>query len=82
MSSPLGSVLANIFMAELERTIIPCLRDKIKLWKRYADDTITFAKTDEIKNVLSSLNSYYSNIQFTMGIEQNNQIPFSDVLLI
>ena len=82
MSSPLGSVLANTFVAELERTIIPCHRDKIKLWKRYADGTITFAKTDEIKNVLSSLNSYYSNIQFTMGIEQNNQIPFSDVLLI
>ena len=76
MGSPLGPVLANIFMVELERTIISSLSDKIKLWKHYVDYTITFVKTDEIKNVLPSLNSYYSNIQFTMEIEQNNQIPF------
>ena len=76
MGSPLGPVLANIFMVELERTIISSLSDKIKLWKHYVDYTITFVKTDEIKNVLPSLNSYYSNIQFTMEIEQNNQIVF------
>ena len=82
MGSPLGPVLENIFMVELERTIISSLSDKIKLWKRYVDDTIAFVKTDEINNVLSYLNSCYSNIQFTMEIEQNNQIPFLDVLLI
>ena len=82
MGSPLGPVLANIFMVELERTIISSLSDKIKLWKHYVDYTITFVKTDEIKNVLPSLNSYYSNIQFTMEIGQNNQILFLDVLLI
>ena len=82
MGSPLGPVLENIFMVELERTIISSLSDKIKLWKRYVDDTIAFVKTDEINNVLSYLNSCYSNIQFTMEIEQNNQIPFFDVLLI
>ena len=65
---PLGPVLANIFMVELERTIIPSFSDKIKLWKRYVDDTSTFVKTDEIKDVLSSLNSCYSNILFTMEI--------------
>ena len=56
--------------------------DKIKSWKFYVDDTIAFFKTDAIKNLLLSLNSYHSNIQFTMKIEQNNQIPFFDVLLI
>ena len=82
IGSPLGPVLRNIFVVQLERTIVPYLSDKTKLWKRYVDDTIAFVKTDEIKNVLSSLNSYYSNIPFTMEIEQNNQIPFLDVLLI
>ena len=56
-------------MVELERTIIPSFRDKIKLWKCYLDGTTAFVKTDEINNVLSSLNSYYSNIQFTMEIK-------------
>ena len=69
-------VFANIFMDELQRTIIPSLSHKIKLWKRYVDDTIAFVKTDEIKNSFSSLNSYHSNIQFPMEIEYNNQIPF------
>ena len=69
MGSALGPVLANIFMVELERTVVPSPSDKIKLWKRYVDDTIVFVITDEIKNVWSSLNSYYSNIQFTLEIE-------------
>ena len=53
MGSLLGPVLVNMFMVELERTIIPSLSDKIKLWKRYIDETIDFFKTEEIKNVLS-----------------------------
>ena len=36
-------------------------------------------KTDAIKNILSSLTSYHSNIQFTMKIERNNQSLFLDV---
>ena len=68
MGFPLGPVLANIFMVELERTIIPSFSDKIKLWKHYVDGTSTFVKTDEIKDILSSLNSCYSNIFFTMEI--------------
>ena len=68
MGFPLGPVLANIFLVELEKTIMPSFSDKIKLWKRYVDDTSTFVKTDEIKDVLSSLNRCYSNIIFTMEI--------------
>ena len=82
MGCPLGLDLINIFMVELEGTIIPSLSNKIKLWKRYVDDTIAFVKTDEIKNVLSSFNSYYSKIKFTIEIEQNNRIPFLDLLMI
>ena len=52
MGSPLGPVLGNIFVVELERTITPFLIVKIKLWKLFVDDTITFVKTNEIKNVL------------------------------
>ena len=62
MDSPLGPVLANIFMAKLERTIILSPSDKTELWTCYVDDAIAFVKTDEIKNVLSFLNSYHSNI--------------------
>ena len=39
MGSPLGPVLGNIFMVELETSVIPSLSNKVKLWKRFIDDT-------------------------------------------
>ena len=44
MGSPLGPVLAGIFMVELERTVLPTLKDHMSTWKRYVDDTITYIK--------------------------------------
>ena len=38
MGSQLGPVLANIFMLELERSIIPTLTGKMKCWTRYVDE--------------------------------------------
>ena len=38
MGSPLAPLLADIFMIELERLLIPNLR-KIKFWRSYVDDT-------------------------------------------
>ena len=82
MGSPPGPVLANIFMVELERNIIPTLSSDILLWKRYVDDTICFIKLTSINKVLQTLNSYHTNIKFTIEIESENKISFLDVLLI
>ena len=41
IGSPLGPVLADIFMIELEKAILPELTEFIKHWKRYVDDTIS-----------------------------------------
>ena len=82
MGSPLGPVLANIFMVELERNIIPTLSSDILLWKRYVDDTICFIKLISVNKVLETLNSYHTNIKFTIEIESENKISFLDVLLI
>ena len=46
MSSPLGPVLTNIFMVELENILILKLDKEVKLWRRFVDDTICFAKMD------------------------------------
>ena len=82
MGSPLGPVLANIFMVDLERNIIPTLSSDILLWKRYVDDTICFIKLTSINKVLGTLNSYQTNIKFTIEIETENKTSFVDVLLI
>ena len=40
MYSPLGPVLAGIFMVHLEHTLIPKLTEHMHPWKRYVGDTI------------------------------------------
>ena len=82
MGSPLGPVLGNIFMVELERNIIPTLSNDISLWKRYVDDTICFINLTSINKVLETLNSYHTNIKFTIEIETEKKMLFLDVLLI
>ena len=44
MSSPLGPVLAGIFMVHLKRLLIPKLTQHMNPWKRYLDDTISTIK--------------------------------------
>ena len=82
MGSPLGPVLANIFMVELKRNIIPTLSNDILIWKRYVDDTICFIKLTSINKVLETLSSYHTNIKFTIEIESEKKNSFLDVLLI
>ena len=81
MGSPLGPVLANIFMVELETFVIPNLNKKVKLWKRFVDDIFCLARLEYIDNILLALNSFHKNIKFTFVIEKYNTIPFLDILI-
>ena len=82
MVSLLGTVLANIFMVELEQSIITTLSKDISLWKRYVDDAIYFVNSNRTSHVLQLLNSFHSNIKFTIKIEKENKVAFLDMLLI
>ena len=82
MGSPLGSVLAGIFMVELETEIIPTLGNTVFNWKRFVDDTIGYVKNGSIDIILSKLNSFQPHIQFTYETEKENKLPFLDILLI
>ena len=82
MGSPLGPVFADIFMIELEKTLLPDIYIQyIKFWRRYIDDTISYNKIGSIKHILSLLNSFDENIQFTFESENKGTLPFLDVLL-
>ena len=41
MGSPLGPVLAGVFIVELERSLVPKLSEHMMLWRRFVGDTIT-----------------------------------------
>ena len=81
MGSPLGPVLADIFMIELEKSLLPELTSYISYWKRYVDDTICFIKIEYVDNILSVLNGFDNNIKFTVEEEKEGMLPFLDVLI-
>ena len=81
MGNPLGPVLANIFMVELETKEVPKMSNILLNWYRYVDDTIVFVKEGKIKKVIDELNKFHKDIKFTYEVEENNEISFLDVLL-
>ena len=82
MGSPLRPLLADIFMAELEKKLNRLSTNKPIVWYRYVDDIFCiFNKTQNIGYVLSSINKRYPNISFTKKTEISNSLAFLDVLI-
>ena len=65
MGSPSGPVLAGIFLVYWEGSLIPLLTAELSFWKQYMDDTVTFIKIGAEDHILSMLNNFNPNIQFT-----------------
>ncbi|GJQ66139.1 hypothetical protein Trydic_g4204 [Trypoxylus dichotomus] len=71
MGSPLSPVMANIFMESFEHEANESSRMKPKCWYRYVDDTF----------VIWPHNRQHADINFTMEIEEDGNLPFLDVLV-
>ena len=56
---------ADIFMVELENSLLPDLTKYITFWKRNVDDAICFVKKGTTEFIISVFNSFEKNIQFT-----------------
>ena len=82
MGSPLGPILANVFMVELENTLVAILHEHVKRWRRFVDDTFAYVSNESIDYVLTALNLFHTNISFTYEKKNNSQLPFLDVLFI
>ena len=59
MGSQLGPVLVSISMVEPKTSAIPNLSNKVKLWKRFVDDTYYLARSEYTDNILSAINSFH-----------------------
>ena len=82
MGSPLAPILAGIFTVELERNLIPILKDHLSCWRRYVDDNVCFVKNGSVEHLLSILNNFHSSTKFTYETESGNKLSFLDVQLI
>ena len=81
MGSPLGPVLANIFLGFWE--------DRIpnEMWpgmyRRFVDDTFSVVHSRECAlQFLDCLNGLHKALKFTMESEEEGQLPFLEVLVM
>ena len=82
MGSPLGPLLANVFMSSIEEN----LEREGKLpsfYRRYVDDTLTVMPNIETaSNFLDTLNKAHFSVNFTMETECNGMLPFLGIHLL
>ena len=82
MGSPLGPLLANVFMCSIEGS----LKSQGKLpefYRRYVDDTLVrMPDLAAATEFLDTLNHAHSAASFTMEVEKNGMLPFLGVQLL
>ena len=83
MGSPLGPVLANLFMGFHEKNWLSEYDGpRVMFYRRYVDDIFCiFEHQDHVAPFLSYLNKQHTNINFTVEHETGNNLPFLDVLV-
>lgn len=81
MGSPLGPVLANVFMGHHEKMWISnCVNSKPSFYCRYVDDVFTlFENEAQSLLFLEYLNIQHPNIKFTRDPQVDGKLPFLDV---
>ena len=82
--SPVAPILANIFLSYHEQRWLRDCPSEFKpiLYRRYVDDTfLVFNDKSHIDKFLQYLNNKHPNIKFTQDLEQNNRLPFLDILI-
>ena len=83
MGSPLGPLLADVFMEKLENETLGQTIAKFTAYKRYVDDILSLCTTElNLDDTLSAFNSAHPNIRITYEKEEEGQISFLDVRLI
>ena len=81
MGSPLGPVLANIFLGYCETMIAE--HRWPELYRRFVDDTFSvFVGKDKALEFLDCLNGLHPALRFTMEGEVDMKLPFLDVLVM
>ncbi|KAK4472212.1 hypothetical protein MN116_000516 [Schistosoma mekongi] len=81
MGSPLGPLLADVYMAHVENLVSDSIGE-MYLYKRYVDDILIICtKIDDANRLLRQLNTIQNHISLSCEEENNNQLPFLDILI-
>nr|VZI30444.1 unnamed protein product [Spirometra erinaceieuropaei] len=79
MGSPVSGFIAEAVLQRLESLIFQHHRPEF--WARYVNDTFVVIERDRVMEFKEHLNAIFTDIQFTMEEEENNQLAFLDVLV-
>ena len=79
MGSPLGPVLANIFVGSQEERLNIDDRPDVLLYNRYVGDTFALEIEKDDEDLLTELNNLHPSLQFTCKKEEGSKLPFLDV---
>ena len=82
MGSPLGRVLASLFMGYHEKKWLQEFnKRKVLMYKRYADEIFCiFGNEKNAENFFEFLNCRHKNIKFTIEKESNKYLSLLDIL--
>ena len=82
MGSPVGPIVANLYIEYLEQKALSTAPHPPRFWCRYVDDTFVTHKEANIQGFLQHINSVDPAIKFT--VEDNKEdcsIPFLDTIV-
>ena len=82
MGSPLGPLMADMFMAKLENNQLKSTIESLAFYARYVDDIFCLAKANQDPDeILTLFDTAHSSVRFTIEKECNNEFAFLDVSL-
>lgn len=83
MGGILSPLLSNIYMDHFENLLLSTWEEKPLLWLRYIDDIFCVWKSTykDLDKFFQHLNSLRPTLKFTVEHEEDNIIPFLDVLI-
>jgi hypothetical protein len=81
MSAPPAPIVANIFIAPLETSLMDQLMETVVCeWHHYVDNNFVLIEpTTNVVDLSNILNNFHPSIKFTNEIEANRSLPFLDV---
>ncbi|XP_062716665.1 uncharacterized protein LOC134292023 [Aedes albopictus] len=82
MGSPLSPILADMVLDKLIDTVVQKLDYVIYFLKKYVDDFFLVLPKDKVDYTLQVFNTYNEHLQFTVEVENENKLPFLDVVVI